>query len=112
MVKSAPLSGPDLPAEPPLDDVEGRVIALRCCLSNLRHAETAAGLPADAQASASEQAAALEVQVDKQLLRLFDAAVKQERLDRALQLIAGYAACECNALASVAAHAVACLRCC
>ena len=96
LLKSIQLAGPGVPAEPAAEDIEGRVIALRCCLSNLRHAETAAALPADAQAAVAEQVAALEVQVDKQLLRLFDAAVKQERLDCALQLIGGCVADTCT----------------
>jgi hypothetical protein len=88
-IKTMPLTGPGLPAEPAGDDLESKLIVLRARLSNLRSAELHSSLASDAQAAVACKVAAIELQVDKHLLRLFDASIRQDRIDRALHLISG-----------------------
>jgi hypothetical protein len=89
------LPGPTVPAPPAdtaLAEHEAPLAALRARLASAR-AAAARGSGAGAMAATSHDAAErLAVAADKLTLRLFDGALKQERLDRALQLIAGCAA--------------------
>lgn len=64
----------------------------RCELANLRHAAANAALAGENGEGAAERIAGAERAVDKLVLRLMDGAMKQERLDRALQLISRCAA--------------------
>jgi hypothetical protein len=88
-VKAVELPGPSLPADDGTDDHESRLIMLRTRLANLRHIAAHVSLPPDGHDANVQAIAAAELQIDKQLLRLADAAIKQDRLDRALQLISG-----------------------
>lgn len=80
-----PLSGARLQApEAPLEEHEAPLMALRARLACLEHAATTA-LPAPASLDAATAAA--RTATDKTLLRLFHAAVRADKVDRALQLV-------------------------
>jgi hypothetical protein len=91
MVKTMELPGPSLPTNDGMQPIESLLLVQRLQLANLRHIAAVAGLHVDAQEANAESISAKEVEVDKLLLRSMDVAIKEERLDHALQLISGCA---------------------
>ena len=92
-VKAMDLPGPCLPADEGADELESKLVVVRAGLANMRHAASEVSLAADDQEANADKVSATELKVDKLLLRMLDGAIKQERLDRALQLISRCAAC-------------------
>ena len=80
------LEGPHLQApEAPLEEHEGPLMALRTRLECLQQGAALTIQPAAADALASSTATT-RTAMDKTVLRLFDAAVRGDQADRALQL--------------------------
>lgn len=73
--------------EAPLEEHEGPLMALRTRLECLQQGSALTVMPAAADALVSNTAAA-RTAMDKTVLRLFDAAVRGDQGDRALQLAA------------------------
>ena len=98
-IKGLPLPGPPLPAEDDAGSHEAELLVDRALLATAR-AAAAAAAGSEAGDAAAAEAAAREVAADKKVLRLADAAIRQERLDRALQLLATCAPASCFPLLS------------
>ena len=90
-IKAVELPGPALPGEEGLEDQDGKLIALRTQLANLRHVGTMGSMGADEAEANAHAVLDAEKAVDKLIVRMADAAIRHERLDRALQLITGCA---------------------
>lgn len=100
MMESVPLPGPKLPGDPAVVEHEAKLVVLSATMSTLRQEAFATTTWAShtRAVTANEQLAAVNLQHDKLVLRMFDAALRSERLDRALQLASRCALVGCFSL--------------
>jgi hypothetical protein len=92
-METLPLTGPLLPGDPAVVSHEGTLIVLGATMAALRQEARATSWASHSRAvSANEQLCSVQLQYDKLLLRMFDTAVRSDRLDRAFQLATRYAA--------------------